>query len=194
MDSAERLRRLVAVINASAWIPNNVGERLMAKQVKLAAGQSFAFSSGRDTESDYKWDEWLNGDLLLLEQHVGEKDEKGTVTKIREKRDYAVNTDAMPGKLRSAARRRFRVVEISRKDAMGEKLVDSLIIRSREMTPDEKIAEKKLREEEKAERKAKAKKDAEENNAKLNGAASEQQTPPASEQTPAKPGRQPVRK
>ncbi len=169
MDAREKLRLLVATINASAWIPNNVGERLMAKQVTMAAGAKFEFKTGKvGGETKYAWDEWLNGDLLMIEQSIGRKDEKGTVVEVSEKRDYELDTDFMPPKLKTAARRRYRVVEISRKDADGNKLVQALIIRSRELTPDEKIAEDKLRAKEKVERKAKLAKEAAASNA-VNG-------------------------
>ena len=186
MDAAEKLRYLVATINASAWIPNSVGERLMAKQVQMAAGAKFQFRSGKsEGEQKYAWDEWLNGDLLMIEQSIGEKDEKGTVVKVREKRDYDVNTDAMPGKLKSAARRRKRVVEISRVDADGQKLVNALIIRSREMTPDEEAAEMKLREKEKEERKAKLAAAVAADNAAVSNGEPTSEEPTSEEQKPA---------
>ncbi len=127
----------------------------MAKQVKLKGGKDFVFRTGSAKQSKYPWDQWLNGDLLLLEQSAGEKDDKDNVTKISEKRDYEVSTDAMPGKLKGVGRRRYKNVQVSRLDANGDKLKDALIIRASDMTADERQAEDIRRAEEKANRKAK---------------------------------------
>ncbi len=86
----------------------------------------------------------------------------GTVTEIEPhgKRDYEVQTDAMPAKLKTAGRRRYKVVQISRLDADGHKLQGALIIKARDMTAEERQAEGLLRAEEKtafAEKKAAAK-------------------------------------
>lgn len=114
----------------------------MPKQVKLARGREFAFKAGKaGRESKYDWDAWLKGDLLQIEQSVGEKDEDGNVVEVTEKKDYEVRTEAMPGKLRSAARRRYKVVQVSRLDADGHPLKNALIIQARDMTPDERTAE-----------------------------------------------------
>jgi hypothetical protein len=123
----------------------------MARQIKLKRGEEFKFStSGPATR--YPWDEWFNGDLLLLEQSEGTKDEKGTVTTVTTKKDYEVDTDAMPPKIKTAACRRYKVVQVSRRDADGNKLVNSLIIKARDMTDDERTAEDIKRAEEKAAR------------------------------------------
>jgi hypothetical protein len=73
----------------------------------------------------YPWAKWFNGTLWHIE--------KGT--------DYTVETDMMPGELKSAARSRYKIVQISRLDADGNKLADSLIIRARDMTAAERVAE-----------------------------------------------------
>ncbi len=126
----------------------------MAHQVKLKKGQEFTFTSGGGGQaSKYPWDEWFSGNLLLIERSTGTEDEKGTITTVTEKRDYEVATDAMPAKLKTAARRRYKVVQISRKDADGNKLGNGLIIKARDMTAEERQAEDILRAEEKAARK-----------------------------------------
>jgi hypothetical protein len=121
----------------------------MAKPIKLKKGVEFDFATA-GKQAKYPWDEWFNGDLLMLERSTFNAD--GT---IAEKKDYEVETDAMPPKLKTAARRRYKVVQISRRDANGDKLVDALIIRARDMTADERTAEDLQRAEEKAARKAK---------------------------------------
>jgi hypothetical protein len=73
----------------------------------------------------YPWAEWFNGTLRLIE--------KGT--------DYTVETDKIPGKVKNAARRLYKIVQISRRDADDNKLADSLIIRARDMTAAERVAE-----------------------------------------------------
>jgi hypothetical protein len=165
VDAAEEIRRMVARLNAGAYIPNeSLGENVMAKPVRLGKGKEFHFAtSGRGGgESKYPWDEWFSPDpklypsgLVMLERSSGKENDKGTIVEISEKRDYEVSTDAMPPKIKTAARRRYKVVEISRKDAEGNKLEDALIIRARDMTADEKQEENVLRAEEKAEAKAK---------------------------------------
>ncbi len=129
----------------------------MAKPIKLKKGQEFTFApaGGGAAQSKYPWDEWLNGGLLLLERSTGTEDDKGTITTVSEKRDYEVRTDAMPAKLKTASRRRYKVVQISRRDADGARLVDSLIIQARDMTAEERQAEDILRAEEREARKAK---------------------------------------
>lgn len=131
----------------------------MPKPVKLAKGKEFTFASvrGGGQPPKYPWDEWFNGELLLLEQSVGTKDESGVITEIAKggKRDYELNTDQMPGKIKVSARRKYKVVQISRLDPDGKRLVDSLIIRARDMTPEERTAEDLQRAEEEQERAAK---------------------------------------
>lgn len=120
----------------------------MAKQVKLQKGKEFEFkATTKGGESKYPWAEWLNGELLMLEQSLGTKDDKGTVVTIepKGKRDYEVDTNLMPAKVKFAARKQYKVVQISRLDADGKKLKDSLIIRARPMTDAERDDEDLLR-------------------------------------------------
>ena len=123
----------------------------MAKQVKLGRGKEFEFptTKGGGGQSKYPWDEWFNGTLLLIER--SDVDADGNIT--GEKRDYEVETDAMVPKLKTAARRRYKVVQISRKDADKNKLVNALIIQARDMDDAERQAEDLQRAEEKAARK-----------------------------------------
>ena len=107
------------------------------KQVKLPKGKTFEFRTA-GAQSKYKWDDMFTGDLILIE--------KGS--------DYDVSTDAMGPKVKSAARRRYKVVSVSRKDAEGKPLGDALILQSRDMTHEEKQAEDLRRAEHKAERAA----------------------------------------
>jgi hypothetical protein len=122
----------------------------MAKELKLKKGQEFTFA--RSQASKYPWDDWFNGSLLLLERSDVNGD--GDVDVNGEKRDYEVDTDAMAPKLKTAARRRYKVVQISRRDADGNKLENALIIRARTMDASERGAEYLLRAEEKDARKA----------------------------------------
>ncbi len=125
----------------------------MAKPVKLAKGKEFVFKTPtKGAETKYDWDTWFSGDLLMLEQSIGEKDDKGTVTVTdhKNKRDYEVSTEGMPGKLKNAARKRYKVVQVSRHDQDNNKLKDCLIIKARDMTDDERVEEDIRRAEEKA--------------------------------------------
>lgn len=133
----------------------------MPKAVKLAKGKEFHFkAAGGGQPSKYNWDEWFNGSLLMLERSVVEKDAQGNDVKdandkpvVTEKRDYDVETNFMPGKLKAAARKRYKVVQISRLDPDGNRLVDALIIKARDMDANERAAEDLLRAEEKEARK-----------------------------------------
>src|SRR5579859_256308 len=89
----------------------------------------------------YPWDEWFGGDLLLLEKSTD-----------GERKDFDVDVDFMPPTIRTAARRRYKMVQISRLDADGNKLADSLIIKARDMTAEERVAEDLRRAEAKAAR------------------------------------------
>ena len=124
----------------------------MAKVVKLPKGKEFVFAkvASKGAAPKYPWDEWFNGDLLLLEQSTGSKNEKGTVVTISQKKDYEVDTDQMPPKIKTAARARYKVVEVSRRDHEGNRLQDAVIIRARDMTDEERTTEDILRVEEKA--------------------------------------------
>ena len=152
----ETFEQLVARVKANAFI----GESKMPKQVKLPKGREFVFRSVKGAEAKYDWAAWLNGDLLLIEQSEGDKDDKGNVIKVTVKKDYEVNTRAMPGKVKFAGRKKYKIVEVSTRDHTGAKLADSLIIRARDMDADERVAEDLLRAEEKvkAEERRKAQK------------------------------------
>lgn len=106
----------------------------------------------RSRESPLPWDEWfapecgaeglpLHGDgsspLWELEQDTP-----------TEKRDYSVDTNAMVAKVKRAARKRYKVVQISRTDADGNGLINSIIVQARNMTADERLGEDILRAEE----------------------------------------------
>lgn len=166
MAPRESLQALVARVNASAYLPDRVPTanaavqerkvRKMATKVKLPKGREFQFRAAT-AQSKYPWADWLNGDLLLLEQSEGEKDEAGKVTTIRVKKDFEVDPQAMRGKVKFAGRKLYKHVDVSFRDADGNKLKDALIIRARDMTPDERLEEDQLRAEEKeinAERRA----------------------------------------
>jgi hypothetical protein len=144
------------------------------KSVKLAKGKEFTFAkaTGGGAVSKYPWEEWFNPDpkhfpngLVYLEQSRGKKNDKGAVTEVTEKLDFEVETTTMPFKIRQAARKYYKNVQISTLDADGNRLVDSLIIKSSDMSADERQAEDMLRAEEadkfkQARAKAKAKKQA----------------------------------
>lgn len=135
-----------------------ISESRMSKTVKLGKGKDFTFASpapGGGQPSKYPWDEWFDGTLLLLERSFGDQDDAGNITNVHDKKDYEVGTNAMVPKMKTAARKRYKVVQVSRLDQDGKRLVDSLIIRARDMTADERDAEDILRAEEKAEKKAK---------------------------------------
>lgn len=157
----ETFEHLVARLNANSYIPPHTPTAeeflsrkrrpTMAQKVKLAKGKEFTFAKSTGAASKYPWDEWFNGDLLLLER--SDVDKEGNLTPSGIKRDFEVEVDAMPAKLKTAARRRYKVVQISRRDADGNKLETGIIIKARDMMADEKIAEDVLRAEEKVARK-----------------------------------------
>ena len=115
----------------------------MPKQVKVPKGREFQFQASRrfGQSTKYDWNNWLNEELILLEQSTGTKDENGTVIEVTEKRDYECSTEALTAKLRFAGRRRYKVVDISRYGAEGDRLKDSLIIKARPMTDLERLEE-----------------------------------------------------
>jgi len=114
----------------------------MPKVFKLPKGKTFEFKKASGGgEPKYPWDAMFTGDLVLIE--------KGT--------DYTVETDDMPPKIKTAARKRYKIVSISKIDHDGNKLVDSLIVQARPMTDEERVVEDAKRAQEKiakAERKA----------------------------------------
>lgn len=109
----------------------------------------FKFTKGKSVESlrahkggqasKYAWDAILNGDPQIITK--GE--------------DYHAETDAMPPKIKLAARRRYKMVEVFQKDPDGNKLTDQLIVIATDMTPEQRQAEDVKRAEEKAKRAAK---------------------------------------
>lgn len=122
----------------------------MAKQVKLGKGREFSFKAAGAQATKYAWDEWFTGDLLMLEQAVGTGvDEKGNITGVSDPKDFAVSIDAMIPKLKTAGRRRYKVIQVSRYDADGKRLVGCLIIKARPMDADERVAEEIRRAEDK---------------------------------------------
>lgn len=131
----------------------------MAKPVKMAKGREFEFKASKTggAPSKYDWDGWLNPDpakfpsgLVLLEQSEGDKDDKGTVTTISKKKDYEVDTNQMLPKIKTAARKRYKVVQTSRYDADGAKLENCVIIRARDMNDAERAREDEKRAQEEA--------------------------------------------
>src|SRR4051812_6916164 len=82
----ETYEQMVARVKASAYIPTGVN--IMAQKVKMPKGRDFQFKTAKSGGSKYDWDGWFDGSLLLIEQSVGEKDDKGNVVKVTEKRDY----------------------------------------------------------------------------------------------------------
>lgn len=127
----------------------------MPKAVKLPKNKEFTFrpAGGGGGVSKYDWDGWFAPDpvkyptgLIMIERSV--YDGGGS---LKEKRDYDVPTDSMLPKIKTAARRRYKVVQVSRLDADGNKLVDALILKGRDMMADERIEENRKRAAEKAE-------------------------------------------
>ena len=185
MRTQETFAQLIARANASAYIPPLHEGTKMPKSVKLKKGQEFHFKSGRAGQAKYPWAEWFApdpqrfpGGLIEIERSevelTGEKDADGKDKfRVVKKRDYDVETVWMPYKIRVAARKLYKFVEISNRDADGNKLVDSLILHSRDMTPDERVAEDERRAEVKAALEAKAEKDEAESNGAVHAPAAE---------------------
>ena len=157
--------RLAARANAYGYLPLT-GDPTMAKPIKLAKVKEFTYAkAGGGGTSKYPWGEWFapkvdndgkkvhadgTSTLLLIERSDVDKD--GNLT--GDKRDYEVDTNAMVPKLKTAARRRYKVVQVSRRDADGNRLTEALIIRARDMNDGERQIEDILRAEEKAAKKA----------------------------------------
>lgn len=142
----------------------------MAKPVHLKKGKEFQFNvSTGSVAAKYPWDEWFDGRLIMLERSSGTENDKGTIVEVTEKRDYEVPTNGMPPKIHTAARRRYKVCQISRVDPDGHRLKDAFIIKARDMTPEERQDEDLLRIEEKQE--LADKKAAEKAKASSNGSA-----------------------
>lgn len=99
----ETLEQMVARLNAGAYIPNSDPEppnaprgkketQTMPKQIKA---KDFAFKAPTQT-SKYSWNEWLNGDALVLVR--GE--------------DYAPESDSFTSAIKTAAAKRGQDVAI----------------------------------------------------------------------------------
>lgn len=113
----------------------------MSKKVTLKKNQEFIFQPpSKGAEPKYPWDQWFDGSLWLLER-----------SSEAIKGDYEAETNVMPAKIKSGARRKYKYVQVSRLDADGKKLVDAIIIRARDMTAEEREFEDALRAEEKIE-------------------------------------------
>lgn len=143
--------QFVARVNASGFLPTE-GVTQVATKINLKKGKEFHFvdrAVGGVTK--YPWDEWFDGSLYLLERSSGPENEKGTIEVPEEggARDFGVSINAMIPKLHTAARRRYKVVQVSRNDEHGNRLTNGLIIRARDMSDEERTAEDVLRAEEK---------------------------------------------
>ncbi len=111
------------------------------KTFKFAKGKnidSLRANKGGGAGSKYPWDAIFDGNPNVLTK--GE--------------DYTVATEAMGPKIKTAARRRYKTVEVFTKDPDGNKLEDQLIVIARDMTAEERQAEDVKRAEEKAKRAA----------------------------------------
>lgn len=120
----------------------------MAKPIKLRKGQEFHFAppkKGGGGEAKYPWDTWLNGDLLLLERSEGVENDKGTIESPTVKKDFEVSINAMLPKLKVAGRKKYKVVMVSKVDADGKPLNNSIIINARDMDAAERAEEDKQR-------------------------------------------------
>jgi len=112
-------------------IRNNASARGLSVQVTDKGTEILIEVSGG---TEYPWDEWFSGDLLLLEK-----------SRDGEKKDFDVDVKSMRKRIEEAARCRYKFVQISRFDADGNNLVDSLIIRARDMTTKERVDEDRKR-------------------------------------------------
>lgn len=140
----------------------------MAQKIKLGKGKEFQFKERSvGGEPKYPWDEWFDGSLYMIERSEGPENEKGTIEVPTVAKDFGVSVNAMVPKLHTAARRRYKVVQISRHDADGNKLKNALIIRARDMTDEERVEEDQLRAEEKEAAKARKAEKVATNNAQV---------------------------
>lgn len=155
---SETFEQFVARVNANGFLSADVGASIMAQKVKLSKGKEFHFKERAvGGVQKYPWDEWFDGNLWLIQRSDGPENEKGTIEAPTETRDFGVSVNAMVPKLHTAARRRYKVVQISREDADGNRIKDppGLIIRARDMSDEERMAEDVLRAEEREASKAK---------------------------------------
>lgn len=161
VSGSETLEQIVARVNANGFLPTEKASKdgrsgVMAQKLHLKKGKEFQFKERAvGGELKYPWDEWFDGSLYMLERSEGPENDKGTIEVPTVARDFGVSVNAMVPKIHTAARRRYKVVQISRHDADGEKLNNALIIKARDMTDEERAEEDLLRAEEKEARKAK---------------------------------------
>ena len=120
----------------------------MATKVRLKKGQELVKARSGGGAAKYDWDAWFDGDIWRIERSEGSQNDKGTIEVPTVTRDYGVPTNAMPPKIQTAARRRYKVAEVFRNDTDGNRLKDALLIRARDMDDDERMAEDLLRAEE----------------------------------------------
>lgn len=99
--------------------------------------KKFEFKTA-SASSKYPWDAILDGKINVITK--GE--------------DYEVETDAMPPKIKTAARRRYKTVKVAIMTDDDGKKTDTIAVQATDMTPDQRIAEDAKRAEEKAKRKA----------------------------------------
>lgn len=127
----------------------------MAREFKMPKGGKLSKTQGGGMGTKYPWDEWFSGKppMILIERHDGPETAKGTIPDeaATTKRDYGVPTNAMHPKIKTAARRRYKIVDVYRRDHEGNRLENGgLILVPRNMDADERVAEDVLRAEEKA--------------------------------------------
>lgn len=107
----------------------------------IPEGTQLPISNGK-TGTKYPWEKWFSGSALV----------------IRKGRDYNVLTAHMFPKIKTAARKRYKICIVQSRDLLGllgekgAKLDNALIIMARDMMADEVIAEDKKRTEEKVRR------------------------------------------
>lgn len=182
---SETLEQLVARLNAGAYLPplppEIRGRRSPTmREFKLPKGAKLQKSAGAAVASRYDWDGILNGRLNLIERSDVNTD--GELVAGGQKRDFEVERDAMPGKIKKAARGRYKEVDIYKRDHTGAKLEnDGLLVQARDMTDAERAGEDLLRAEEREEAKERRTKD----KAKRAGGGGANGTPAAQATTPA---------
>lgn len=104
------------------------------KQVGIDA-KKFTFKAVSQA-SKYPWDAIFDGEIKVLC--------KGD--------DYTVETDAMIPKIKTAARRRYKVASVSTRGPDGAKLTDMIVVQARDMDENEHAVEDAKRAEEKTRR------------------------------------------
>lgn len=134
-------------------------ETEMPKVAKVKKGIDYKHGGNRGHSTKYPWDEWFaeseriwqqEGKLYILCRGEGAENDKGTIVSPTKVGDYYVPNDAMPPKIKTAARRRYKIVTVDRVGPDGERLKDELVILARDMTAEERTAEDMKRAEEKA--------------------------------------------